>query len=60
MKKIAYIAVAIFMAAPVLSSCRDENDRTVEVERLEEDVPNSHDNQNDDGYDTNPTEEDPD
>ncbi|MGB5983497.1 MAG: hypothetical protein WBG46_15260 [Nonlabens sp.] len=58
MKKTAYIAVALFIAAPVLSSCRDE--RTVEVERLEEDVPDSHDNQNADGYDTNPTEDDPD
>jgi len=55
MKKISYLAIALFVASPALMSCREEKE--VEVERLESDVDDSTD---EDGYDTNPTEEDPD
>jgi hypothetical protein len=54
MKKIAYLIMTLFLVSPVLMSCRDEN--TVEVEQLEPDA----DDDEDDGFDTNPTEEDPD
>jgi hypothetical protein len=55
MKKIAYLAIALFIVSPVLTSCRDEN--TIEVEKLE---PDADDSADDEGYDTNPTESDPD
>lgn len=53
MKKIAYLIMTLFLVSPVLMSCRDEN--TVEVEQLEPDA-----DDDEESYDTNPTEEDPD
>ncbi len=55
MKKITFFAVALFVAAPIFSSCRD--DREVEVETL---APDAEDDDNQESYDTNPTESDPD
>ncbi|AGC76295.1 hypothetical protein LX97_00961 [Nonlabens dokdonensis] len=57
MKKVFYIAIALFLVSPVLMSCRDE-EKEVEVQELRDDVPN--DNSNESTYDTNPTENDPD
>jgi len=55
MKKLLYIALALFLSAPVLTSCRDQ--KNVEVETLDSDANDSTD---DESYDTNPTENDPD
>lgn len=55
MKKIFLTLAIIALATPVLTSCRDE--KTVEVEEL---APDADDSTDDAGYDTNPTENDPD
>ena len=54
MKKIFLILAIIALATPTFTSCREE--KTVEVEQLAPDA----DDSDDDGYDTNPTENDPD
>ncbi|MGB3590339.1 MAG: hypothetical protein WBA16_01520 [Nonlabens sp.] len=55
MKKIIYLVVGLFVAAPAFTSCRE--DREVEVEEL---APDANDSSDDEGYDTNPTPSDPD
>ncbi|WP_157111691.1 hypothetical protein [Nonlabens spongiae] len=55
MNRILYLALALFVASPALMSCREEKE--VEVEQLKSDVSDGTDEE---GYDTNPTEEDPD
>lgn len=57
MKKVIYIAVALFIGSPIFMSCREEG-KEVEAQELRDDV--SNDNSNDSTYDTNPTENDPD
>jgi hypothetical protein len=55
MKKIFLTLAIIALIAPTLTSCREE--KTVEVERL---APDAEDSDDDESYDTNPTENDPD
>ncbi len=53
MKKIFLALAVISMTIPVLTSCREE--KTVEVEEL---APDAEDSDDDESFDTNPTEGD--
>ncbi|WP_194851381.1 hypothetical protein [Nonlabens antarcticus] len=55
MKKIFFTLIILFLATPTFMGCRDE--KTVEVEEL---APDADDSGDDEGFDTNPTESDPD
>jgi hypothetical protein len=55
MKRLFLILAIGFIAAPILQSCREE--KTVTVEEL---APDAEDSSDDEGYDTNPTDGDPD
>jgi len=55
MKKIFLFTAALVLAAPTISSCRDENDKDIEVENLK---PDAEDSSDDESYRTNPVPSD--